>query len=178
MRWPATPVVSAAGSGRSQHQSSRLVQRERVARAVVVPALDLSTAVLRLVTDQVDAIGCFETHACRYGRAGLHAPGVARQRRVVRARQQVSRRRPAQDQLTGLAPSLLLVRVDSRIEVPAAFGGGNVDIRTRSIPNGPVFNIEIGSGLNSDSGDDGSDPSEIYPSGEPLRAGPAVHEDR
>ena len=40
-------------------------------------------------------------------------------------------------------------------EVPAAFGGGNVDIRTRSIPNGPVVNIEIGSGLNSDGGDDG-----------------------
>ena len=35
-------------------------------------------------------------------------------------------------------------------EVPAAFGGGNVDIRTRSIPNGPIVNIEIGSGLNSD----------------------------
>jgi TonB-dependent Receptor Plug Domain len=40
-------------------------------------------------------------------------------------------------------------------EVPAAFGGGNVDIRTRSIPNGPVVNIEIGSGLNSDGSDSG-----------------------
>jgi hypothetical protein len=40
-------------------------------------------------------------------------------------------------------------------EVPAAFGGGNVDIRTRSIPNGPIANIEIGSGLNSDGNDDG-----------------------
>jgi outer membrane receptor protein involved in Fe transport len=40
-------------------------------------------------------------------------------------------------------------------EVPAAFGGGNVDIRTRSIPNGPIVNIEIGSGLNSDGSDSG-----------------------
>ncbi len=32
-------------------------------------------------------------------------------------------------------------------EAPAAFGGGNIDIRTRSIPNGPVVNIEIGSGI-------------------------------
>ena len=39
-------------------------------------------------------------------------------------------------------------------EVPAAFGGGNVDIMTRSIPNGPVVNVEIGSGLNSDGSDD------------------------
>ena len=35
-------------------------------------------------------------------------------------------------------------------EVPAAFGGGNVDIITRSIPNRGVANFEIGSGLNSD----------------------------
>jgi outer membrane receptor protein involved in Fe transport len=40
-------------------------------------------------------------------------------------------------------------------EVPAAFGGGNINIRTRSIPTGPVFNVEIGSGLNSDAGTDG-----------------------
>ena len=40
-------------------------------------------------------------------------------------------------------------------EQPAAFGGGNIDIRTRGIPNGPVFNIEIGSGTNSDAGDEG-----------------------
>ncbi len=38
-------------------------------------------------------------------------------------------------------------------EQPAAFGGGNIDIRTRSIPNGPVVNIEIGSGTNSDISD-------------------------
>jgi hypothetical protein len=37
-------------------------------------------------------------------------------------------------------------------EQPAAFGGGNIDIRTRGIPNGPVVNIEIGSGTNSDAG--------------------------
>jgi outer membrane receptor protein involved in Fe transport len=35
-------------------------------------------------------------------------------------------------------------------EQPAAFGGGNIDIRTRSIPNGPLANIEVGSGMNSD----------------------------
>jgi TonB-dependent receptor len=40
-------------------------------------------------------------------------------------------------------------------EVPAAFGGGNVDIMTRGIPRGPIANIEIGSGLNSDGSDDG-----------------------
>jgi TonB-dependent receptor len=40
-------------------------------------------------------------------------------------------------------------------EQPAAFGGGNVDIRTRGIPNGPIVNIEIGSGMNSDANDRG-----------------------
>jgi outer membrane receptor protein involved in Fe transport len=40
-------------------------------------------------------------------------------------------------------------------EQPAAFGGGNVDIKTRGIPNGPIFNIEVGSGMNSDANDEG-----------------------
>jgi hypothetical protein len=40
-------------------------------------------------------------------------------------------------------------------ETPAAFGGGNVNIVTRGIPTGPVLNVEIGSGMNSDSNDDG-----------------------
>src|SRR5687768_4421278 len=40
-------------------------------------------------------------------------------------------------------------------EVPAAFGGGNINIRTRAIPNGPIFNVEIGSGFNSDADSDG-----------------------
>jgi TonB-dependent receptor len=40
-------------------------------------------------------------------------------------------------------------------EVPAAFGGGNINIRTRSIPNGPILNVEIGSGFNSDADADG-----------------------
>jgi TonB-dependent receptor len=35
-------------------------------------------------------------------------------------------------------------------EVPAAFGGGNVDIVTRSLPNGPIASIKLGSGMNSD----------------------------
>jgi outer membrane receptor protein involved in Fe transport len=46
-------------------------------------------------------------------------------------------------------------------EVPAAFGGGNVNIVTRGVPNGPVVNIEVGSGMNSDSNDDGF----TYPGG-------------
>lgn len=33
---------------------------------------------------------------------------------------------------------------------PAAFGGGNIDIRTRGLPDGLVFGIEVGSGLNSE----------------------------
>ncbi|NJM92011.1 MAG: TonB-dependent receptor plug domain-containing protein [Rhodospirillaceae bacterium] len=38
---------------------------------------------------------------------------------------------------------------------PAAFGGGNVDIRTRSIPDRPLLSVELGSGSNSDGSDDG-----------------------
>jgi TonB-dependent receptor len=38
---------------------------------------------------------------------------------------------------------------------PAAFGGGNVDIRTRSIPDEFLFNIQVGTGTNSQSDDDG-----------------------
>lgn len=38
---------------------------------------------------------------------------------------------------------------------PAAFGGGNVDVRTRGIPDGLVFNLQVGSGWNSESSNDG-----------------------
>ena len=45
---------------------------------------------------------------------------------------------------------------------PAAFGGGSVDIRTRSIPDELVLNFEVGTGWNSDSDDDGIS----YPGGD------------
>ncbi|MGH8251273.1 MAG: TonB-dependent receptor domain-containing protein [Steroidobacteraceae bacterium] len=44
---------------------------------------------------------------------------------------------------------------------PAAFGGGNVDIRTRSLPEDFTFNIQVGTGTNSESSDDGL----TYPGG-------------
>jgi TonB-dependent receptor len=40
-------------------------------------------------------------------------------------------------------------------EMPAAFGGGNVNILTRSIPDGPVVSVEIASGYNSESDREG-----------------------
>jgi TonB-dependent receptor len=40
-------------------------------------------------------------------------------------------------------------------DMPAAFGGGTVNILTRGIPNGPVVSFEIGSGFNSESDADG-----------------------
>jgi TonB-dependent receptor len=40
-------------------------------------------------------------------------------------------------------------------DMPAAFGGGNVNIVTRGIPEAPVVSVEIESGYNSESGDDG-----------------------
>ena len=39
--------------------------------------------------------------------------------------------------------------------LPANFGGGNVDIRTRGIPDGFVFNFELGSGYNDLNDEDG-----------------------
>lgn len=39
-------------------------------------------------------------------------------------------------------------------DMPAAFGGGSIDIRTRKIPDGPVLDIEVGGGWNFES--DGS----------------------
>jgi TonB-dependent receptor len=39
-------------------------------------------------------------------------------------------------------------------DMPAAFGGGNVDIRTNGIPDEFVFNFQIGSGWNSNSSND------------------------
>jgi TonB-dependent receptor len=44
---------------------------------------------------------------------------------------------------------------------PAAFGGGNVDIRTRSLPDDFEFNIQVGIGTNSENSDDGL----TYPGG-------------
>jgi TonB-dependent receptor len=40
-------------------------------------------------------------------------------------------------------------------DMPAAFGGGNVNIITRSIPERPVVSVEVQSGYNTESGDDG-----------------------
>jgi TonB-dependent receptor len=40
---------------------------------------------------------------------------------------------------------------------PAAFGGGNVDIRTRTIPDDFEFNVQFGIGTNSESSNDGID---------------------
>ena len=44
---------------------------------------------------------------------------------------------------------------------PAAFGGGNVDIRTRTIPDDFEFNVQFGIGNNSENSDDGIE----YPGG-------------
>ncbi|POP54373.1 TonB-dependent receptor domain-containing protein [Zhongshania marina] len=38
-------------------------------------------------------------------------------------------------------------------ELPANFGGGAIDIRTRSVPTGPVAAVSIGTGLNTESDD-------------------------
>lgn len=38
-------------------------------------------------------------------------------------------------------------------DMPASFGGGNIDIRTKGIPDEFVFSIELGTSYNSDSGD-------------------------
>ena len=38
-------------------------------------------------------------------------------------------------------------------ELPANFGGGAIDIRTRSVPSGPVAAVSIGTGLNTESDD-------------------------
>jgi outer membrane receptor protein involved in Fe transport len=40
-------------------------------------------------------------------------------------------------------------------DMPAAFGGGSVDIRTQGIPEDPLLDFQIGSGWNSDSSDKG-----------------------
>ncbi len=44
---------------------------------------------------------------------------------------------------------------------PAAFGGGNVDIRTRNLPDDFQFNVQFGIGTNSENSDDGL----TYPGG-------------
>ena len=50
---------------------------------------------------------------------------------------------------------------------PAAFGGGAIDIRTNSIPDGPVATVSIGTGFNNESDSAGL----VYPgSGTPLPA--------
>lgn len=40
-------------------------------------------------------------------------------------------------------------------DLPAHFGGGNVDIRTKSIPDEFVFELSAGTGMNTESSDDG-----------------------
>ncbi|MEX1198357.1 MAG: TonB-dependent receptor [Pseudohongiellaceae bacterium] len=38
---------------------------------------------------------------------------------------------------------------------PAAFGGGNIDIRTRGVPAGPVFSVSAGTGWNTENSSNG-----------------------
>lgn len=40
-------------------------------------------------------------------------------------------------------------------DMPAAFGGGNIDIRTRSLPKEPLMQLQLGTGWNTESSDDG-----------------------
>lgn len=49
----------------------------------------------------------------------------------------------------------LAVQKGYSADMPAAFGGGNVDIRTKAVPDGLVFNVTLNTGWNSDSGNDG-----------------------
>jgi TonB-dependent receptor len=37
--------------------------------------------------------------------------------------------------------------------LPATFGGGNIDIRTKNIPDGPVLKLQLGTGINSEDQD-------------------------
>lgn len=47
-------------------------------------------------------------------------------------------------------------------DMPAGFGGGAIDIRTRAVPDQPILSVQLGSGYNTDStGDDGF----YYPGG-------------
>lgn len=39
--------------------------------------------------------------------------------------------------------------------LPAAFGGGNIDLRTTRVPEGPMFNVKVNTGWNSESSDKG-----------------------
>jgi outer membrane receptor for ferrienterochelin and colicin len=41
--------------------------------------------------------------------------------------------------------------------MPASFGGGNVDIRLKSIPTQEVFNVSLGTGFNTENSDNGLD---------------------
>lgn len=54
---------------------------------------------------------------------------------------------------TSIVESLAVQKVHSA-NMPAAFGGGSVDIRTKGIPTDLVFNIEVGTGLNTESDGD------------------------
>lgn len=54
---------------------------------------------------------------------------------------------------TSIVQSLQVQKVHSS-DMPAAFGGGSVDIRTKGIPSEFVFSLELGSGMNSESDGD------------------------
>lgn len=54
---------------------------------------------------------------------------------------------------TSIVQSLAVQKVHSA-DMPAAFGGGSVDIRTKGIPDGLVFSVELGSSVHSESDGD------------------------
>ncbi len=53
---------------------------------------------------------------------------------------------------TSIVESLAIQKAPSA-DKPAAFGGGSVDIRTTGIPDGPVFSVELGTGMNTQPND-------------------------
>ena len=61
----------------------------------------------------------------------------------------------------------LVVQKGFSPDMPAAFGGGSVSIRTRAIPDESIMSLRVGTGWNSDSGDDGL----TYPGGDDDRLG-------
>ncbi len=53
---------------------------------------------------------------------------------------------------TSIVDSLVVQKVPSA-DQPASFGGGSVNIRTKGIPDDLVFNIELGTGINTETDD-------------------------
>ncbi len=150
------PVEEVVVTGRYYDAAARLVEQRKENSAVTnilggdaisrVGDTNVATALRRisgltLVNDQFVYVRGLGERYSSTTLNGAKVPSVDLSRNVIPL-----------DLFPTFVVDSLEVQKSYTVDQPAAFGGGNVDIRTRSLPGRLVFGVEVGSSYNSETG--------------------------